>query len=128
MASCAEWQNNNERKESEMRRRVVKSLVPGIKSTYLDELDVRKSSVVSISRRTEELKLFNVVRSLKISNPFLQAVSSNASPTIRTYKYLDFIRTFFMKKFLGFFGNRGKRKTPFTKTVASPQHDCSITL
>jgi hypothetical protein len=31
------------------------------KRTYLNELDVRKPSVVSISQRSEELWLYNVV-------------------------------------------------------------------
>jgi hypothetical protein len=38
---------------------------PGIrsyeKSTYLNELDVRKQLVVSISQRREELRLYNLV-------------------------------------------------------------------
>jgi hypothetical protein len=37
---------------------------PGIKSgksTYLNELDVRKPLVVSISQRSEELRLYNLV-------------------------------------------------------------------
>jgi hypothetical protein len=31
------------------------------KSAYLNELDVRKSLVVSISQRSEELRLYNLV-------------------------------------------------------------------
>jgi hypothetical protein len=31
------------------------------KSTYLNELDVRKPLVVSISQRSEELRLYNLV-------------------------------------------------------------------
>jgi hypothetical protein len=33
----------------------------GEKSTYLNELDVRKPLVVSILQRSEELKLYNLV-------------------------------------------------------------------
>jgi hypothetical protein len=35
--------------------------------------------VVSISHRSEELRLYNLVYNLTISNPGLKAVSSNAS-------------------------------------------------
>jgi hypothetical protein len=35
--------------------------------------------VVSISQKSEELRLYNLVKNLKISNPGLKAVSSNAS-------------------------------------------------
>ncbi len=56
---------------------------PGIrswKSTYLNELAVRKPLVVSISQRSEELRLHNLVHNMTILNPSLKAVSSNASP------------------------------------------------
>jgi hypothetical protein len=46
----------------------------------LNELDVRKPLVVSISRRSEELRLYKQVLNLAIPNPRLKAVSSNASP------------------------------------------------
>jgi hypothetical protein len=50
------------------------------KRTHLIELDVRKPLVVSISQRSEELILYNVVQYLTISNPGLKTVSTNASP------------------------------------------------
>jgi hypothetical protein len=37
------------------------------KSTYLNELDVRKPLMVSMSQRSEELKLYNLVLNLIIS-------------------------------------------------------------
>jgi hypothetical protein len=46
----------------------------------MNELDVRKPLVVSTSQRSEELRLYNVVKNLTISNPGLNAVSSNTSP------------------------------------------------
>jgi hypothetical protein len=49
------------------------------KSTYLVELDARKPLVVSISQRSEELRLYNLVQNLTISNPGSKSVSSNAS-------------------------------------------------
>jgi hypothetical protein len=49
------------------------------KSTYLNELDVRKPWVISISQRSVELRLCNLDYNLTISNPGLKAVSSNAS-------------------------------------------------
>ncbi len=49
-------------------------------STYQNELNVRKPLVVSISQRSEELRLHNLVQNLAISNPGLKAVSSNAAP------------------------------------------------
>jgi hypothetical protein len=54
---------------------------------YLNELDVRKALVVSISQRSEELRLYNMVYILPISNSGLKAVSSNASPglTVRFF-------------------------------------------
>jgi hypothetical protein len=45
-------------------------------SFYLNELDVRKPLVVSISQRSEELRFYNLVRNLTISNPGLKAVRS----------------------------------------------------
>jgi hypothetical protein len=53
---------------------------PEITSTHLNELHVRKPLVVSISQRSEELRLDNLVFNLTISNPDFKAVSSNASP------------------------------------------------
>jgi hypothetical protein len=50
------------------------------KNTYLTELDFRKPLVVSISQRSEELRLYNLVQNFTISNPGLRVVSSNASP------------------------------------------------
>jgi electron transfer flavoprotein alpha/beta subunit len=47
---------------------------------YLNELDVKKPLVVSISQRSEEQRLYNLVKNLTISNTSLKAVSSNASP------------------------------------------------
>jgi hypothetical protein len=49
--------------------------------TYLIELNVRKPWVASISQRSEELRRYNLVLNVTISNPSLKAVSSeNASP------------------------------------------------
>jgi hypothetical protein len=45
----------------------------------LNELDVRKPLVVSISQRSEELRLYNLVYNLTIPNPGLKAESSNTS-------------------------------------------------
>jgi hypothetical protein len=45
------------------------------------EPDVRKSFVVSISQRSEKLRLYNLVQNLTISDRGLKAVSSNASPS-----------------------------------------------
>jgi hypothetical protein len=42
--------------------------------------DVRKLLVVSISQRSEELRLYKLVYYLTISNSDLKAVSSNAPP------------------------------------------------
>jgi hypothetical protein len=50
------------------------------KSTYLNELDFRKPLVESISQRSEELRLYNLVWNLTISSIGLKEVSSNASP------------------------------------------------
>jgi hypothetical protein len=50
------------------------------KSTDLDELNVRKPLVVSISQISEELRLYKLVQNLTISNPGLKVLSSNASP------------------------------------------------
>jgi hypothetical protein len=47
----------------------------------LNELDVRKLSVFSISQRSEELRLYKPVYNLKICNPGKTASSSNASPS-----------------------------------------------
>jgi hypothetical protein len=44
------------------------------------ELNVRKPLMVSISQRSEELRLYNLVQNLTISNFSLKAVSSNAYP------------------------------------------------
>ncbi len=57
------------------------------KCTYLIELNVRKPLVVSISQRSKELRLYNLVWRLTISNPGLKALSSNASPgwTVRFF-------------------------------------------
>ncbi len=57
------------------------------KSTHLNELDVRKPLVVSMSQRREELRRYNLVHNLTISNPGLKAVSSNASrgSTVRLF-------------------------------------------
>jgi hypothetical protein len=49
------------------------------KGTHLNELDVRKPLVVSTSQRSEELRIYNLVWNLTISNPCLKMVSSNAS-------------------------------------------------
>jgi hypothetical protein len=50
------------------------------KITYMNELLVRKPLVISISQRSEELRLYNLVLNLTTSNTGLKAVSSNASP------------------------------------------------
>jgi hypothetical protein len=47
---------------------------------YLNEIDARKPLVVSISQRSEALKLYNLVWNLSISDPGKKALSSNASP------------------------------------------------
>jgi hypothetical protein len=49
------------------------------RSSYLNELDVRKPLGLSISQRNEELKLYNVVQNLAISNRRLKAVYPNES-------------------------------------------------
>jgi hypothetical protein len=49
------------------------------KNTHLIELDVREPWVVSIFKKSEELRLCNLVKNLTISNPSLKAVSSNTS-------------------------------------------------
>jgi hypothetical protein len=46
----------------------------------MNELLVRKPLVISISQRSEELRLYNLVLNLTTSNTGLKAVSSNASP------------------------------------------------
>ncbi len=46
------------------------------KSTYLNELDAKKHSGVSISDRSEEQTLGNLLQNLKISNPCFKAVYS----------------------------------------------------
>jgi hypothetical protein len=46
----------------------------------MNKLDVRKPLVESISQRSEELRLYNLVWNLAICNRSLKAVSSNASP------------------------------------------------
>jgi hypothetical protein len=48
-------------------------------STYLIELVAKEPLVVSVSQRSEELRLNNLVYNLTISNPRLKVVSSNAS-------------------------------------------------
>ncbi len=48
------------------------------KSTYLTELDVRNPLVEYISQRSKDLRLYNTVWILTISNPGLNAVSINA--------------------------------------------------
>jgi hypothetical protein len=40
---------------------------------------VRKPLVKSISQRSEELRIYNLVSNLEISNPSLKTVSSNTS-------------------------------------------------
>jgi hypothetical protein len=55
----------------------VNSGVRNRKSTYLNELNIRKPLVVCISQRSE--KLYNLVQNFRISNPNLKAVSSNES-------------------------------------------------
>jgi hypothetical protein len=44
-----------------------------------NELDVRKPLVKSILQRSEELRLYNLVQNLTISNPGLESVFSKAS-------------------------------------------------
>ncbi len=57
---------------------------PGIRIkleiTYQIELNVRKPLVVFILQISEELRVYNLVQNLKISNSSFKAVSSNASP------------------------------------------------
>jgi hypothetical protein len=43
--------------------------------TYLNELDFRKPLVVSISKRSEEQRLYNLLLNLTISNPCFKAAS-----------------------------------------------------
>jgi hypothetical protein len=49
-------------------------------STFLNEVDVRKPSVVSISQTSEKRRLYSLLYDLIISNPGLKATTSNASP------------------------------------------------
>jgi hypothetical protein len=49
------------------------------KCTFLIELDVRKQLVISIPQRREELRLYDSVSNLTISNPGLKAAPSLAS-------------------------------------------------
>jgi hypothetical protein len=42
------------------------------RSTYLNELNARRPLVVSISQRSEKLRLYHLVWNLKISNPGLK--------------------------------------------------------
>ncbi len=78
------------------------------KSSYLIELDVRKPLVVFISQRSEQLRLYNLVKNVKIPNPWLKTASSNSSPrwTVR---------------FLGvMIGDFRKRESIFIYTLKSP--------
>jgi hypothetical protein len=50
------------------------------KSTYPIEPNVWKPLVVSVSQRSEELRLYDLVYKLTVSNPGSKAVSSNSSP------------------------------------------------
>jgi hypothetical protein len=55
--------------------------IRGWKCTYLNELNVNKPLVVSVTQRTEELRLYNLGKNvMKISNHSLKAASSNATP------------------------------------------------
>jgi hypothetical protein len=50
------------------------------KSTILNELDVRKPLVVSISEKSKSVTMYNLVCSLTFLNNGLKAVSLNACP------------------------------------------------
>ncbi len=50
------------------------------KGAYLIALDVRKTLIVPVSQRSEELRLYNLVQNLTISYPGLKALSSNSFP------------------------------------------------
>jgi hypothetical protein len=54
---------------------------------YLNEFYVRHPLMLSISQRSEELRLYILVSNLTISNLGLKVVSSNASPgcTVRFF-------------------------------------------
>jgi hypothetical protein len=77
-ASCVTTSNHNSLSKSET------GVIPGMRSwnkhLYLNELNVRKPLVESISQRSEELTLYNLVLNLTISNPSLKVVSLNTSP------------------------------------------------
>jgi hypothetical protein len=51
-----------------------------VKQGLFLEFGVRKPLMESILQRSEELRLYDLVYSLTISNPVLKAVFSNASP------------------------------------------------
>jgi hypothetical protein len=59
------------------------------KNRSLNEPDVRKRLVVSISQRIEELRLHNLVQNLKISKHGLKAVSSNTSGSTVPFFWSD---------------------------------------
>jgi hypothetical protein len=46
----------------------------------MNELNIMKPFVESISHRSEERRLYNLVKRLTMSHPGLKAVSSNAFP------------------------------------------------
>jgi hypothetical protein len=50
------------------------------KSTNLSGLSVKTPLVISDSKRSEELRHYNLVKKLTISNPGLNVGSSNTSP------------------------------------------------
>jgi hypothetical protein len=59
------------------------------------ELDVKKTLVVSISQRKEELRLSNLVEYWTFSNPGLKAVSSNPSLGSRVPLFWEVVIRFF---------------------------------
>jgi hypothetical protein len=61
-----------------------------------DELDVKKPLVVSVSQKSEKLKLYNVVQNFRISNASLKAISSN-EPYDRTVRFLEMMIWVFWK-------------------------------
>jgi hypothetical protein len=69
-ASCVTISNPDSLSSSET------GVNPGIRSwknTYLNELDVRKPLVQSISQKSEELRLYNLVWNLKNFKPLLKS-------------------------------------------------------
>jgi hypothetical protein len=66
----------------------VDSWIRSRKSTDLNELDARKPLMASVSRRSGDLRLYNLVKNLTISTSSFKAFASNApflSRTVRVF-------------------------------------------